>query len=369
MAYSGPAKSILSHFASLDLVAPKYCNPADFILDVTSVDIRSLAAEESTLARVNLITSTWADSNSSYVKDLEIANKMEAIVVREVISSFAALPILIHRSYLNSKRQPSIAITRILQTVTLGVIISLYYVGLATDQTSIQSRIGLIQQTLSVLFVGLLNCVAVFPAERNLLFYEYADRSYTVAPFMLSYMVIEVPVEIISSFLFTSFVMVLVGLRTSYLTYFSMSLTVFCLVNLGESIGIVFCSFVEHIGLSLSLTNALLGAFTQMGGLLSSNMPAFLDGINRLSPVPYFTRLLMINEFSNSNFTCTALETNTGLCLYHTGADVLRLQASNTGVFQFDVNQFNLYIICGVLLTIAYRVLAYLALSYRASQL
>jgi hypothetical protein len=87
---------------------------------------------------------------------------------------------------------------------------------------------------MSVLFVGLLNCVAVFPGERDTLYNEFADRAYTVLPFFAAYNLIEIPVEIFSALLYTLFAMVFVGLNTSVATFFSFVFCIFCLVNLGE---------------------------------------------------------------------------------------------------------------------------------------
>ena len=101
---------------------------------------------------------------------------------------------------------------------------------------------------------------------------------------------------------------------------------------------------------------------------MSANMPIFLDRINRISPVPYLCRLMAINEFDEtSQFTCTAQEIATRTCFYRNGTDVLNLLTSSTAdVLKFERNQFTYYIIVGTSLTVAYRFLAYLVLSYRA---
>jgi hypothetical protein len=154
-----------------------------------------------------------------------------------------------------------------MQVVSLGVIISLYYTRQELTQVSVQNRLGIIQQSLSVLFVGVLNCIAVFPSERNILFYEFADHAYSLPSFFLAYNIIEIPIEIISALLFTLFAQYISGLNTTIINYLCYSLAVACLVNLGESMGIAFCSIVQHVGFSVSLTNSLLGALNVMSGI------------------------------------------------------------------------------------------------------
>jgi hypothetical protein len=90
-------------------------------------------------------------------------------------------------------------------------------------QASIIGRLGIIQQTTSCLFVGLLNCISVFPVERIILLNEYADKAYSVEAFFLAYNLIEIPVEIISAFGYTGFAMAIDGINTYAASFLCMS--------------------------------------------------------------------------------------------------------------------------------------------------
>ncbi|KAI8929947.1 P-loop containing nucleoside triphosphate hydrolase protein [Entophlyctis helioformis] len=338
--YSGPARSIIPHFAAIGHKLPELTNPADFVLDISSVDLRNPEAEQKSKAQVDAIVSYWAQhgANSPVIRDLEAGSVQAAspaaldtsnILLRKMAPFSIAFPVLAARSFINAKRQPNIVFARIAQVVSLGIIHCLYFARQGNSQVRCRT-------TISTLFIGLLNCVAMFPAERNILFSEHSDRAYGVEPFFVAYNLIE--------------------------------LSVFCLTNLGESIGIAFCSIVDHIGFSVSLTNSVLGIFVAMSGILSAGMPIFLDRINRISPIAYFARLMTVNEFDPStSFTCTPQDIQTGNCLYRTGPDVLRLLTSSSNVFSFDGSQTTLYIIVGCVLTVVYRLVAYAVLRWRAA--
>ena len=201
--------------------------------------------------------------------------------------------------------------------------------------------------------------MAVFPSERDILLIEISDHSYSLEPAFLAYNFIEIPVEIISAILFTVFTMVVVGLNTNATSFFSMAFSVFVLTNVGESIGIMFCSLVHHVGFSVSITNAVLGIFVVMSGFMSANMPVFLDRINRISPVSYVGRLMGINEFSETvMFSCSSEEVAQNLCWYQTGSDVLNILAvEGTNTFRYD--QFWVYLGTAAGLLVIYRLLAY----------
>ncbi|KAI8894891.1 P-loop containing nucleoside triphosphate hydrolase protein [Globomyces pollinis-pini] len=369
VAYSGSAKSIIPYFQQMDIDIPTHINPADLILDVTSIDFRNSLAEQQSKKRIEDIITVWKNTGNNV--DLEKSSVIDQLDVgeiyaRKMLPMSKAFPILLERSYLNIKREPTILLSRILQVVSLGIIQALFFTPQGNDQASVQNRLGILQQSNSVLFVGLLNCVAAFPTEKAVLFYEYNDRAYSVESFFLAYNLLEIPVEIVSAFLFTIFTQIVVGLNVSWTNYICMSLAIFGLVNTGESIGIMFTSIVGHVGFSVSMTSCVLGIFTVMSGIMSSDMPLFLDRINRISPVPYFARLMVVNEFdSTSRFTCTTEEKSTQQCLYETGDDVLRLLKGSADTMSFDPNQVSFYLVVGMALAVFYRLVSYLLLRYR----
>ena len=65
-----------------------------------------------------------------------------------------------------------------------------------------QDRIGItIESTNSITFVGLLNAMAIFPADRNLYFNESRSSArYSSATFILTYSVVELGFELLGAF-------------------------------------------------------------------------------------------------------------------------------------------------------------------------
>lgn len=59
LAYSGSREGALSHFASLGHEIEENVNGADFLIDITNVDYRSVAAGTESKARVNSIIHAW----------------------------------------------------------------------------------------------------------------------------------------------------------------------------------------------------------------------------------------------------------------------------------------------------------------------
>ena len=145
VAYAGPSNVIVPYFAKLGLHLPKFCNPGDFILDITSIDFRNEVAEIESKKRLSLVVNSWESVVGKKNEDLEkqdIVLETDEIKPKPMISFLKAFPILAHRSYLNSIRQPLIIIARIMQVVFLGIIMAMYYARQGNSQAAVQNRIG-----------------------------------------------------------------------------------------------------------------------------------------------------------------------------------------------------------------------------------
>jgi ABC-type multidrug transport system ATPase subunit len=142
VAYSGPAKSIISYFAQQNLHLPKFCNPADFILDVTSIDLRNEEEEAKTRKQLEALIENWHGAPTHQIQEDPI--EIEQVKLRKVIPFHRAFPILTHRSIVNSKRQFHVVIARIFQVLALGIIQALYFARQSNGQVSVQNRIGVL---------------------------------------------------------------------------------------------------------------------------------------------------------------------------------------------------------------------------------
>jgi hypothetical protein len=95
---------------------------------------------------------------------------------------------------------------------------------------------------------------------------EYLDRAYSVDSFFLVYLMLEVPFEIISGLLF-SLLLFAVNLQRTASMYFLTALVSFCIVNCGESLGIVFNTLIiDSTGFALTITSSMMSIAIIMAG-------------------------------------------------------------------------------------------------------
>ncbi|KAF7536984.1 hypothetical protein G7054_g4106 [Neopestalotiopsis clavispora] len=272
-AFAGPAKDMLGYFSSLGHQCPRHTNPADYALDLITIDLQEEKRESDSREKVKKLVEAWSHHDRTKPEDgsndanpvlsqideepevghqggsdqqndvydtaetsestkqavkcetdgnpsaaampsekspagavqrasfnrTALASPAELGAMARKRTSFAtAFPLLMHRAMLNIRRQPPLILARIMQVLGLGLVLSLFFAPLHNDYPSIQNRVGFVQEVGAFYFVGMLQNVAIYPAEREVFYREDDDGVYSVEAFLATYTILEVPFEIIS---------------------------------------------------------------------------------------------------------------------------------------------------------------------------
>lgn len=361
--FSGPAADMLPHFESQGYSCPPNTNPADFALDLITIDLRQEQREEATRRKVRKLIDSWNPENfSKFQRSQElhqISMPAELGTFQKRTASFrTAFPLVAKRAWINISRQPDLMLGRIMQNVGFAIILGIYFAPLKTGYTSIQTRLGYVQEVAPLYFIGMLQNVAVYPNERDVFYREHDDRAYSVEAFLLQYTLIESIFCVATSLIFPAITVMGVGLHRTVKMYFIMALNDFCIVSCGESIGILFNTFFEHSGFAVNLTSIILSLSQTMGGTMSLNIPSFLQAFNYLSPVKYCVGNIATYSLRGVVFTCTDYERlPNGQCPIQTGEQALK---------QFNLEKdANIYLIGLALCAVIYRLIAYTVLKLK----
>lgn len=243
--FAGKATQLLPHFEALGYPCPTSTNPTDFALDLITIDLQGSSREESTREKVTNLISSW--SKSDFAGDMNptsISTPAElGALVRKSTSFFQAYPLLVRRAFINFRRQPPLLVARIMQVTGLAIILALFFSPLESDYYSVQTRLGLLQQFGAFMFVGMLQNVAVYPNEKDVFYREHDDGTYGVEAFFMQYLTLEIPFEIGTSLLFAIFCALATGLPRTPQVFWACFFNCFCLVNYGESFGIMVSTF------------------------------------------------------------------------------------------------------------------------------
>jgi hypothetical protein len=174
---------------------------------------------------------------------------------------YVSFPILLRRSLTNLLRQPQLFATRVYQPLFFGLILAAYYAPVGDDHNSVQNRIGNLYELTATCFIGMLDCIDIFPVERNVFYREYVDGIYSSRAFIVAYFVISIPVIGLGSFLLSLLMNYGVGLAPAMDAVFEFTYCLFSFMFVGECLGVIFCSVFSHVGFSLNIVSAVISVF------------------------------------------------------------------------------------------------------------
>lgn len=202
--------------------------------------------------------------------------------------------------------------------------------------------------------------MATYPSERDVFYREAYENLYGAESFLLQYTLLELPLELFSCVVFALFTAYVAGLNPTVGQFGVSLLGAFGCLNCGESISIIFSTMLSHSGAAISLTCALLGIFTVLGGVISLYVPTVLRALNHISPPKYAIASILNYSMKGLKFTCTDSQKKPdGSCLIGTGEEVLQMYNMT--------DELHWSLMGLVLCTLGHRLLAYIVLKLRSS--
>ncbi|GAA5912086.1 uncharacterized protein JCM6883_007106 [Sporobolomyces salmoneus] len=362
-AYSGPTSGILEAFEDAGETCPVNFNPADFILDVVSVDHRSPEAEVESSKRVEKILTHWSKTENETTRAIERTSTPSKSAKLQNTSFLRAFPVVLGRSFKNLRRQQDIFVARIANPPFMALLFWLFFGRLSYGPSSAQDRVGLLQETTALPFVGMLSCIAIFPFERDLHFHEHKSSArHSVLTFLLAYTVQETIVSIISSFLFSVIFIWGMNMQSSARIFIEFWFSSYALISFGESIGIMFCAYFSNGGLAVSLVSAGITLLAQLNGVISASLMDWLKVIGWIAPMKPQAWLVAINEFVGLSFECDQASIESGRCIATTGEQIL-------DVFSIPYNGSGKFLGILIALIVIWRIFAWIALRLRIAYL
>ncbi|KAK0436366.1 hypothetical protein EV421DRAFT_1739577 [Armillaria borealis] len=332
--------------STMSFECPSMMNPTDFALDVVSVDTREAEREELGRVKFNKLVKAFKDRQEAEghisplsERQMEISTNFKGYE-RKMLSIATALPVLLKRVLLACRLVSNLSSHRLEMTMRAS-----------------NPALVVFRKPLPLFFIGILQNVAVFPIERDFFYREYDDGVYSVEAFLTSYAALELPFEIVTASIYSLFVSISANLGRTVPIFFITALNGLCIVNAGESLGMIMNTFLtQDTGLALNITNILMSIAVYMAGLLSLNMPGFLKYLNKLNPLGYSVRNMMPYVLRGQMFSCGEDQMLTdGSCAISTGEQVLEI---------FNLKDVNAPLnLCTVVISaVVYRLLAYAVL-------
>ncbi|KAJ2450338.1 hypothetical protein EV183_004360 [Coemansia sp. RSA 2336] len=315
--YFGPTSTAIEYFTNIGFECPVHENPADYFVDLMTLDYRS----EETLARSKEQVQTLADAfathtNMASTKRLEKthhvyeAPSLNSSTIELAISRNSWLHeylTLTRRDWLNIRRNVNYCASQIGQPVAMGLLIGFMFFQLKHDGMGVQNRLGilyiiLVQCSMAIFFPPL----ALFSNELRILTRERSVAAYRLTAYYAAKTTTYTPIILVCN---TSFF--ICAYFISHLIYqaskFFIGLGVFYIVNMVYIMLMMLVgSAIPAIDVAYVVSSATLTVQMLFGGYFVNfrSVTPVLRWIRWTDPIYYALSALGQNELRGLKFAC-----------------------------------------------------------------
>jgi ABC-type multidrug transport system ATPase subunit len=301
MVYFGPAQEAVDHMAGLGHQCPRNFNPADYLIDLVTMNsvgvIRSLAQSYRETNQASDITSQISNiQNEIDLTSMDVENMQE-------YASFwwTQVWVLSRRTLLNNMRNPYLLRTQYCLTFILAGLLGTIYWHVRNDITGIQDRAGVLFFLISLLSFGSMSSIDIFFQERVLFLRERANGMYrTSAYFVAKTLCDVVPMRVIPPIILGTIVYFMVGLHPSLNAFFYFLLILILISLVASSMCLAISAFTPSLSLGNLIAILLLLFYMLFGGFLvnKQSMPPFIQWLKWVSFLNYGFEVLLVNELN-----------------------------------------------------------------------
>lgn len=302
VAYFGPATACVEHFGRIGFACPMKYNPADYMLQITSIDYSSPEAEANTRDSLSKIHEHGAKSKVECPKS-QASGPGPAVECSTTV--WEQFSLLYRRILFDAIRNKVALIIKFAQGImTTIIMVSLYYDldgGRVTSITTSNISALLFFLTTSGLFGPLFGTLTAFAPEVNIVMRERMNNLYSVGPYYLAKLLVALPVELLPLFVQNTLLFWLLKLTHSADRYL-----VFLLFTSGmtfSSIGVGFLLAVAAGG-NVQAASAVVAPFALVMMLLggfyvnTSTLPVWIAWLGQVDYMKWVYQALAINEYN-----------------------------------------------------------------------
>jgi hypothetical protein len=140
--YSGETKSCLPYFESLGYGAPPFVNPAEFLIDLVTIDNRTFESEQADLQRFEKFKSSWSGRQSEDLVVMKTNATLSAAKIPLKVSFWKQFHVMTRRSMVVSWRDPKGLTGTMAEAIIVGITLGWTFYAVDESLQGIRSRQG-----------------------------------------------------------------------------------------------------------------------------------------------------------------------------------------------------------------------------------
>ncbi len=317
--YHGPARQACAYFSTLGFNSPPAYNPADFLVDLLTVNRRSIRAEMHSMARVQYIAerhrphaagalmsdekaeADWLQWRASFDWEAYIEGQHLQENRRFQNAWLIELAALLVRAARLLARAKVVNIMRLFQVLVFGLLLGAIWLNKGRE-TTLDAR----RAIPGVLFFIAINqsgaaysVLFAFPLERTIVTRERAANMYRTSSYFLAKTVMDTVKSTIFTLIFCGIVYGMVGFRAGVVPFLLFFLAVLMITVFAESLALAVSVLTGNAQAASSLVTVFIVLFLLFGGFFigERQMPAWIAPLQWSSCMFYTYNALMDAEF------------------------------------------------------------------------
>lgn len=233
--YQGHSSKLVPFLNSVNLPCPMFHNPADYGIE--------LASGEYGMDKVKTLSNSIENGeNLQWFENPHRVMKLEQLRQRHPIgderkkinevSEFHQLKVLMQRGYIKSKRDQTLTHLRIAVNVIVSALLGWVFMGSGNDGSRVLDNYNLLfailmHHMMTTMMLTVLTCecalfeccatktyrfdIFLVPSEKSVVLKESFNRWYTIKSYYYSLMLIDLPISVVSCFLFSIIIYLMTG--------------------------------------------------------------------------------------------------------------------------------------------------------------
>ncbi|XP_062824837.1 ATP-binding cassette sub-family G member 8 [Anolis carolinensis] len=291
--YSGAAQDMVQYFTRMGYPCPTYSNPADFYVDLTSIDRHTEEREMESKRRVSMLAAMFHENIRHFGDHLWRSSQrdgmtpvseprfspltLEETVIMNTHSDdhlpgwLQQFTILLSRQISNDFRDLSALLIRGFETLLMSLLIGFLYYGHGKSNLSIQDLSALLFMIGALIpYIVILESITKCHSERPVLYQEFEDGLYSATSYVSAKILGELPEQ--------CFIVIVYGIPIYWLAnlspdpeHFFLNLLLLMLLTYCARIMAMWMSaMLPTLQISAFFGNALYTTFFLSGGFLIS---------------------------------------------------------------------------------------------------
>lgn len=332
--YAGPKSEAVAYFATQGYRCPDATNPAEYFVDLVSVDTEDEQVAAIDEARIDKLASVFRDYqqtslllpakrpqvNLSLDIETDIQQPSNGQSMRRAFQEKSQLGLLkflwvprlgalLQRSWRQNVRNWEINIFRAVASAGNAILLAQIFPtvrGSVAKANSVADRVALLSfGAINMCFIAFMKTVTLIAEEKPVVQREQSRRQYSSLEYLVAKVLAEFPLDSLFSAIFTAFLKKCSGVRISWAKLTG----VFSLLTVsGASLGLMLGSWLPTEKLATTgsipvlVVLMVVGIINPSGVDQSTPPPAVVQVLKRCSPFAYAIEALCLGEYPGMEF-------------------------------------------------------------------